>query len=309
MQALLVSGRASRPQCSIDKNTFLRNQTDACKHIYITGSADFIIIIINVFSVSSPCGSSKKTQINRDCPCAADPTKNKNKIQGHSRLDARVGIPSLRTPPSFHASRSTAISTYILQQLNRKTVLKRLGWPTTHVVVVDPGTLVKCQCTPLPTRRYNHGEVASTIIELHCNSIAASLGAGVDCYLTWILIFRRDQVIRVVSQNHWWEWATFSQEGSRGKVSPFASMLDDRSTPCRRRLSNHYHHHQHHLRFKSVLSVDSKIQFSSVCTLLHDSMTLAYKSKMKGMYFVQWKYLCINAICPSWNHKSLHMTN
>ena len=52
------------------------------------------------------------------------------------------------------------------------------------VVVVDPGTLAKCQCTPLPTRRYNHGEVASTIIELHCNSIAAPLGAGVDCYLT-----------------------------------------------------------------------------------------------------------------------------
>ena len=106
------------------------------------------------------------------------------------------------------------------------------------VVVVDPGTLAKCQCTPLPTRRYNHGEVASTIIELHCNSIAAPLGAGVDCYLTWILISRRDQVIRAVSQNHWWEWATFSQEGSRGKASPFASMLNDRSTPCRRRLSN-----------------------------------------------------------------------
>ena len=52
------------------------------------------------------------------------------------------------------------------------------------VVVVDPGTLAKCQCTPLPTRWYNHGEVASTIIELHCNSIAAPLGAGVDCYLT-----------------------------------------------------------------------------------------------------------------------------
>ena len=74
------------------------------------------------------------------------------------------------------------------------------------VVVVDPGTLAKCQCTPLPTRWYNHGEVASTILELHCNSIAAPLGAGVDCYLTGILIFTRDQVIRVVSQNHWWEW-------------------------------------------------------------------------------------------------------
>ena len=141
----------------------------------------------------------------------------------------------------------------------------------THVVVVDPGTLAKCQCTPLPTRWYNHGEVASTIIELHCNSIAAPLGAGVDCYLTWILIFRRDQVIRVVSQNHWWEWATFSQEGSRGKVSPFASMLDDRSTPCRRRLSNlptlgrfehlptniwwtfHHHHYHNRLTFKFSL--------------------------------------------------------
>ena len=44
-----------------------------------------------------------------------------------------------------------------------------------HHVVVDPGTLAKCQCTLLPTRRYNHGEVASTIIELHCNSIAALL--------------------------------------------------------------------------------------------------------------------------------------
>ena len=39
------------------------------------------------------------------------------------------------------------------------------------VVVVDPRTLAKCQWSPLPTRRYNHGEVASTIIEPHCNSI------------------------------------------------------------------------------------------------------------------------------------------
>ena len=52
------------------------------------------------------------------------------------------------------------------------------------VVAVDLGTLAKCQCTPLPTRRYNLGEVVSTNIELHCNSIAAPLGAGVDCYLT-----------------------------------------------------------------------------------------------------------------------------
>ena len=53
------------------------------------------------------------------------------------------------------------------------------------VVVVDPGTLAKCQCTPLPTRRYNHGEVASTIIELHCNSIAAPLRVrcGLQSYL------------------------------------------------------------------------------------------------------------------------------
>ena len=70
--------------------------------------------------------------------------------------------------------------------INYKKKFKQLYLSTYkyHVVVVDPGTLAKCQCTPLPTRRYNHGEVASTILELHNNSIAAPLGAGVDCYLT-----------------------------------------------------------------------------------------------------------------------------
>ena len=29
-------------------------------------------------------------------------------------------------------------------------------------------TSAKCQSTPLPTRRHNHGEVALTIIKLHC---------------------------------------------------------------------------------------------------------------------------------------------
>ena len=75
---------------------------------------------------------------------------------------------------------------YIIVHYNKNKIILQIQIFILLVVVVavDLGTLAKCQCTPLPTRWYNHGEVASTIIELHCNSIAAPLGAGVDCYLT-----------------------------------------------------------------------------------------------------------------------------
>ena len=58
-----------------------------------------------------------------------------------------------------------------------------------NVVVVYPGTLAKCQCTPLTMHRYNHGEVAYTIIELHCklNYCSIRCRCGMLSYLNFDL--------------------------------------------------------------------------------------------------------------------------
>ena len=71
------------------------------------------------------------------------------------------------------------------------------------------------------------------MIELQCSCIADSIDALLSASME---VFRRDEDIRVVSQNQVGV-ATFSREECRGNATPFASKIDDSSTPYRQRLS------------------------------------------------------------------------